>query len=267
MTDFTKNLFKSAINNGEKLVGGWSLTGSEIIAEAMGTMSYDYVVLDLEHSPAGIEDVTGLLRAVDTTGKPPVVRMAGHCPIEIKKAMDRGVMSFLFPFVESPEEAKAIVNACKYPPLGKRGFAFMTRGSLYTSKTDYIERANDEVFVGIQLETPEALDKAAEIGAVAGVDAVFIGPGDLSMAMGQPGQITHPTVRTKMEECVKKMNQLNIPVGTVSPSAEYAQWAFNAGFTYVSIANDLALIVKDGDAKVAELRNALNMSPANTARF
>ena len=265
--DFTTNLFKKSVLAGDTLIGGWSLSGSVTVAEAMGTMSYDYVVLDIEHSPAGIEDVTDLLRAVDCTGNSAVVRMASHDVIEIKKAMDRGVKSFLFPYVESVDEAKTIVSACKYPPLGNRGFAFMTRGSMYTSQTDYLSRINDEVFVGIQLETPHALSIATDIGALDGVDSVFIGPGDLSVAMGQPGQITHPDVRGAMEECVRQLNKNNIPVGTVSPSVEYTEWAVNTGFNYVSVANDLALIVKDGQAKVDAVRKTLNLPKVKTNRF
>ena len=267
MMDLTTNLFKKSVLAGDTLIGGWSLSGSATVAEAMGTMSYDYIVLDIEHSPAGVEDITDLLRAVDCTGNAPVVRMAGHDPVEIKKAMDRGVKSFLFPFVESVEEAQKIVLSCKYPPVGNRGFAFMTRGSMYTSQTDYVSRINDEVFIGIQLETPHALSIATDIGALDGVDSVFIGPGDLSVSMGRPGEITHPDVRTAMEQCVAQLNHHKIPVGTVSPSVEYTEWAVKTGFNYVSVANDLALVVKDGQAKVDAVRKALNLSKINTNRF
>ena len=265
--DLTTNLFKKSILAGDTLIGGWSLSGSATVAEAMGTMPYDYIVLDMEHSPAGIEDITHLLRAIDSTGNAPVVRMASHDPTHIKKAMDRGAKSFLFPYVQSVDEAKKIVEACKYPPVGTRGFAFMTRGSHYTSQSDYVARINDEVFIAMQLETPHALSIATDIGALDGVDAVFIGPGDLSMAMGQPGNITHPDVRSAMEHCVAKLNQNTIPVGTVSRSVEYTQWAVEAGFNFVSVANDLALIVKDGQAKIDAVRATLKLPKANTNRL
>lgn len=266
MTDFITNTFKNALLSGQKLIGGWSLSGDATVAEAMASMPYDYLVLDLEHSPAGVQDLPALLRATDGMGMATVIRMAGHCPIDIKKAMDSGAMNFLFPYVQSVQQCNALVSACKYPPMGTRGFAFMTRGSRYTSQGDYPARANNETFVGIQLETPHALSIAVDIGTLPGVDSVFIGPADLSVNMGHPGDITHREVRGAMERCVQTLNNHNIPVGTIAPTEDYAQWALQTGFNYVSISNDLALIVKGGAEKCDTVRTVMNIPPADIRR-
>lgn len=236
----TTNTFKQRLLAGRQQIGGWTLSGSATVAEAMAFIGYDYLVVDLEHSPASIHDTTPLLRAIEQTETAPVIRMPGHDPVAIKQVLDQGGMTLYFPFVESAAEAEAIVQASLYPPAGTRGFAKMHRASRYTTRTDYPEAANAQVCLIPQLETPQALERAVEIGSVSGVDAVFIGPGDLSVAMGYPGQVNHPEVRTLISQCVARCRDAGIPVGTVLPTPEDVHWAFDTGFSFVSIANDLA---------------------------
>lgn len=236
----TKNNFKQRLFNQNKLIGGWIISGSTTIAEAMAHIGYDYLVIDLEHSPTSIHDTTPLLRAIEQTPTCPIVRMPSHDAIAIKQVLDQGGLTLYFPFVESVAEAKLIVQASFYPPEGKRGFAKMHRASRYMTRENYAEEANREICLIPQLETPEALDLAVEIGSVKGIDAVFIGPGDLSAAMGLHGQVNHPDVRDLISRCVNRCNEAGIPVGTVMPSPDDAKWALEIGFDFVSIANDLA---------------------------
>lgn len=234
------NSFKQAMMTGEQQVGGWCMSGSATLAEAMSYVGYDYLVLDLEHGPSTTQDALNLLRAVEQTETRPVVRMASHDPIAIKQILDIGAQTLYFPFVESVPEAEAIVNAAWYQPHGNRGFAKMHRASHYAVCENYTDIANEQLCLIAQLESPGALDLAVDIGSVHGIDAVFIGPGDLSSAMGLPGQVNHPDVQERMAACVKQCNTHNIPIGTVVPSPENAQWALEVGFNFVSIANDLA---------------------------
>lgn len=236
----TINNFKQRLFNGDKLIGGWIISGSTTVAEAMAHIGYDYLVIDLEHSPASIHDTTPLLRSVEQTVTSPVIRMPSHDDIAIKQVLDQGGLTLYFPFVESVAEAESIVQASLYPPEGKRGFAKMHRASRYMTRDNYAEEANHEVCIIPQLETPQALEIAVEIGRVKGVDAVFIGPGDLSAALGLHGQVNHQKVRNLISQCVKRCNNANIPIGTVMPSPDDAKWALALGFNFVSIANDLA---------------------------
>ncbi|RBP81202.1 2-dehydro-3-deoxyglucarate aldolase [Marinomonas rhizomae] len=252
----TINPFKQRLLDGQKLIGGWTLSGSPTVAEAMAFLNYDYLVVDLEHSPASIHDTTPILRAVEQTPTAAVVRMPSHDPIAIKQVLDQGGMTLYFPFVESVEEAKAIVQASMYPPLGKRGFAKMHRAARYTTREDYPAAANEQVCLIPQLETVEALELAVEIGQLDGVSAVFIGPGDLSMTMGLPGQVNHPDVRAKIVACVTACNQAGIPVGTVMPTPDDAKWALEVGFSFVSIANDLANMLGQCKAHLAQMKNS-----------
>lgn len=238
-----ENAFKRRLLSGRTQIGGWCMSGSATLAEAMSVVGYDYLVLDLEHSPTTVGDALAMLRAVAQTSTLPVVRLASHDPVAVKQVMDIGAQTLCFPFVESREEAEAIVTAAMYPPRGRRGFAKMHRASRYATRGDYLETANDNACLIAQLETPSALELAPEIGAVDGIDALFIGPGDLSAAMGLAGRVSHPEVRASMETCAKRSRDAHIPIGTMMPTPEDGRWALEAGFSFVSVGTDLATLM------------------------
>ena len=263
--DFMSNRFKSALKEGKRLIGGWCLSGSATVLEALAHVPYDYLVIDLEHSPIPY-DLPALLRAADAAGIISVVRMPSHDPTVIANVLDLGANSLMFPFVDNTDQARHIVNAAKYPPEGNRGFAAMTRASRYLTISDYVGRANDELVLIAQLETPEALNQASRIATVEGIDAVFVGPSDLSIRMGVPGRLAADVVRHPMETCAAEMRRLGVAIGTVCPTPEAATWAIDAGFNYVSIANDLALMVHNAKAGLAEARKTSDTPSAGIRR-
>ena len=256
MTSMT-NMFKQRIHNQQPQIGGWCMSGSDTLAEAMSYVGYDYLVLDLEHGPSTTQDALPLLRAIEQTDTRAVVRLASHDPIAIKQILDLGGQTLYFPFVESVGQAQAIVKAAFYQPTGNRGFAKMHRASRYATRADYTDVANQNLCLIAQFESPEALDLCIDIGSVSGIDAVFIGPGDLSSAMGLPGQVNHPDVRARMTECVRQCQGNGIPIGTVMPSPQDAHWALETGFSFVSIANDLANVMDSCRAQLSELKGRL----------
>jgi 2-keto-3-deoxy-L-rhamnonate aldolase RhmA len=195
-----------------------------------------------------------LLMAADASGCPPVVRMPDQDRTRIKHALDLGANSLMFPFVQTAGEARALVDACLYPPKGSRGFARMTRASRYLADADYIHRAGDDVLVIPQLETADALGRFDEIAAVPGVGALFIGPGDLAASLGLLGQVTHPRVKEMMAECGAKAKALELPLGTVLPDAESAAWAFGVGYSFVAVGSDLGTVVNGTRKAQADLR-------------
>ena len=252
------NTFKRRLSASQQQIGGWCMSGSATIAEAMAYVGYDFIVLDLEHGPSTTQDALPQLRAVEQTDTSAVIRMASHDPTAIKQILDLGAQTLYFPFVEAADQARAIVNTAFYQPQGQRGFAKMHRASRYTTWTDYTEVANEALCLIAQLETPEALELCVEIGGVSGVSAVFIGPADLSSSMGLPGQISHPDVRAKMSACAQQCLANEIPIGTVMPSPGDAHWAFKAGFSFVSIANDLANLMNSCRTQIAALKTDNN---------
>lgn len=256
MTKTFSNAFADAMAAGKTLVGGWSLSGSATVVEAMGHIGYDYLVIDLEHSPSSIHDVRMLLMAADASGVIPVVRMADQNATSIKHALDLGANTLMFPFVETAEEAAALVKACHYPPMGTRGFCRMNRASRYLSDADYPARSVEDTFIIAQLETPEAIARSSEIGSVDGINGLFVGPGDLSVAIGKPGQIDHEKVTSLMLECAEACAKIGKPLGTVMPSPTVAAMFMKKGYSFVSIGNDMAAIVATGKAALTVLAEA-----------
>lgn len=250
------NPFKAALAEGRKLQGVWSLSGSPTVVEALGHVGADFVVLDLEHSPTSIHGMLPLLQAADASGTMVTVRMSDHNPTSIKHALDLGANTLLFPFVENAEEAADLVAACLYPPHGRRGFSKMNRACRYLADADYPTRAKDDVLVVAQLESVGAIEGAGAIAAVPGVGAVFVGPGDLSAALGMIGQTAHPRVQELMVAAAKAAHAAGKPIGTVAPDPAQAQWAFGAGYDFVSVSNDMALVVNGARKMQADLRSA-----------
>ncbi len=248
------NRFKAALAEGRTLQGAWSMCGSPTVVEALGFVGADYVVIDLEHSPTPIHGVLPLLHAAEASGTMAVVRMSDHSRTSIKHALDLGANTLMFPFVESAGEAEAIVDACLYPPHGRRGVSRMHRASRYVAYEDYGERAVDDVLIIPQLESEAAIRNTEAIAGAKGVGAVFVGPGDLAASLGLMGQLGHERVRALMAEAARRAGAVGKPCGTVMGDAESAVWAMDAGYRFVSVSNDLAALLGAARAQQSQLR-------------
>lgn len=249
------NSFKHALLNRERLVGGWFMSASPAMAEVMANAGYDFLVIDIEHSTASTHDLHALLQATAESRTSVVVRMASQDKTQIKFALDMGALSLYFPMVNTVDEAVALARACRYPPFGDRGFARMHRGSRYNTIPDYFERINQEVCVIAQLETPQAMATAMQIAAVPGIDGLFVGPGDLSVALGHGGDVTHPQVKELMAEVGSYCRRAGTPLGTVMPTPELVAWAYEVGFNFVSHASDIGLLMNGAKAGIARIHH------------
>jgi 2-keto-3-deoxy-L-rhamnonate aldolase RhmA len=167
----------------------------------------------------------------------------------------------MIPYVQNVEEARAAVDFVRYPPQGSRGIAAIQRGSRYGRFHDYGARANQEVFLIVQIETVAALDRCAEIAAVDGVDAVFFGPGDLAASMGMIGQAAHPEVTAAIEDGLKRCRPTGKFVGVLAPNDEISERHIRSGFDFISVGNDCAILFRNADAAAARFRGV-----ADTAR-
>ncbi|MGL4233480.1 MAG: HpcH/HpaI aldolase family protein [Casimicrobium sp.] len=255
------NAFKHALLQRQRLVGGWFMSGSPVMAELMANASYDFIVIDVEHSTASTHDLHRLLQAVAETKTYPVVRMASHDKTQIKFALDLGALSLYFPMVNTVDQAVEVARACRYPPFGERGFARMHRASRYNSIPDYFETANLEVCVIAQIETPEAMRNAMQIATASGIDGLFVGPGDLSVTLGHGGDVNHPQVKELMAELGGYCQRSGIPLGTVMPTPEMVAWAFSVGYNFVSHASDLGLLMNAAKTTVHQIRSLMNDVP------
>jgi 2-keto-3-deoxy-L-rhamnonate aldolase RhmA len=226
-------------------VGSWVMSASPVVAEAMGCAGFDWAVVDMEHTPLDMMEIIHLLQAIAGTPMLPITRVPWNDTVMVKRVLDAGAQTLMFPFVQTVEEAKKAVVAAKYPPKGVRGMAAMSRGSRFGTVKDYFKVANEAVSVIVQIETPEAMSRMKEIASVEGVDSVFIGPGDLSGAMGHVGNLLHPDVLALTAEGVKACHAVGKPVGTVGGTPEAVATYRAMGFDYVGCASDLGLMMRN----------------------
>ena len=237
-------------------LGTWVMSASAIVAEAVGCAGFDWGVIDMEHTPIDLMDVVHLLQATAGTPMLPVLRVPWNDTVMVKRVLDAGAKTLLFPFVQNADEAKRAVAATRYPPEGVRGMAGVSRGSRFGTVPNYFKVANQQIAVIVQLETPAAMDQLESIAAVEGVDAIFLGPADLSGAMGHVGDLTHPEVMAVMTKAVQRCHAVGRPVGTVGGTVEVVRQYREAGFDYVAIASDLGLLMRAAQTAVAALRPA-----------
>lgn len=242
-------------------VGTWIMSASPLVAEGVGHAGYDWGVVDMEHTPLDLMEIIHLLQALAGTPLVPVVRVPWNDTVTMKRVLDAGAQTLMVPFVQTADEARAAVAATRYPPDGVRGMAAMSRASRFGTTPNYLKTANAGVAVLIQLETPEAIGRLEEIASVDGVDALFIGPGDLSGAMGHPGDTQHADVLALTERAVARAKALGKPVGTVGGTPEAVARYHQMGFDYVAIASDLGFLMRAAQAGLAAVR-ALRTSAA-----
>ncbi|HEX9897922.1 MAG TPA: aldolase/citrate lyase family protein, partial [Candidatus Methylomirabilis sp.] len=175
----------------------------------------------------------------------------------IKRILDAGAYGVMIPSVNTREQAIAAVQACKYPPAGIRGIAGSPRAAGFGRDTSaYLKRANDEILVILQVETPQAIENLDAIGKVPGVDALFIGPMDLSTSMGHLGNPAHPEVQAAIATVEAKAKALGMPLGTISAGWEQAKMLYDRGYQLITLLSDVILLSKASAEALAKFREA-----------
>jgi 4-hydroxy-2-oxoheptanedioate aldolase len=243
---FQPNELKKRVSENQPSLGMWISLAEPAIAEIAGHAGYDFVIIDLEHGMADMKDAVTMLRtlaAYDTTA---MVRVPGHDADFLKRILDAGAQTLMVPMVETPDQARAIVSACRYPPQGRRGYAAPgVRASGFGKTEDYVERAADELFIALQIESVQGVENAAEIAAVDGVDMIFIGAADLSGDMGMLAQTSRPEVVEQITKCVAAVKSVGKSMGTI-PRADRSN---------IELIED-GFVVVTGSVDVGILRNA-----------
>lgn len=238
------NRFKRALAGSSLPLGTWLMSASSHAAEALGCLGFDFLVVDTEHVPIDTRDLVCLLQAIAGTPAQAVVRLAWNDAVLVKRAMDAGAQTLMFPFVQTPGEAQRAVSATRYPPQGTRGFAAMHRGSRYGTVADFAQRANDEACVVIQIETPDALQRLPDIASVDGVDAIFVGPGDLAAACGHIGDIAHADVQHRLQSAAAMCRDAGKPCGIVGADPDMVKRFVDYGYSYVAVASDMGMMMR-----------------------
>jgi 4-hydroxy-2-oxoheptanedioate aldolase len=249
------NTFRDAVSVGRPLIGIWSMLNSTNAVEGLAWSGFDWLLIDGEHAPVTLADAMAQMRTLAATPTIPVVRLAWNDSVLLKQYLDAGATTVMLPYVQHADEAVSAVRAMRYPPRGERGVAAMHRASRYGRVRDYVKRADENLYLIVQIETRQALEHLDSILAVDGVDAVFFGPGDLAASMGIPGQADHPDVTAEIEKGLARVRRTAKAAGVLAPNATIAERHTRSGFDFVSVASDCALLFGAADAAAARFRS------------
>ena len=252
------NPFTRALKQKQKQIGLWASLSNNYAAEVIASAGYDWVLLDMEHSPNSIDGVLGQLEVFASTASTAIVRPPWNDPVMVKRLLDIGAPGLLFPMVQSVEEARKAVASTRYPPRGIRGVSNATRANAFARITDYFERIEDETTVLVQIETRAALESALDIAAVDGVSGVFFGPADIGADIGQLGKPMASEVWDLILPVARALMDQGVAVGTLVSDAEFAAQLLNEGFTFVACGSDTGLLARGSDALLANVRQKLN---------
>ena len=247
------NTFKANLGKKQQL-GIWSTLGDPSVAELLLACGFDWVLIDTEHSPNELPEVVHHLRIARASGVPAVVRPSWNDAVQVKRLMDQGAQSLLFPYVQSAEEAATAVAATRFPPHGNRGVSGGSRGAGYGLWPDYFKRYADEVCVIVQIETLEALEQLEAIAKVPGVDAVFIGPADLAASMGHLGNAQHPDVQKTIDTAFARLQAVKKPSGYLTTNEVEVERRIAQGVDFVAVSTDGALISRAATGMLQRLR-------------
>ena len=246
------NPFKAALRLGPAQIGLWLSLASPYSTEICATAGFDWLLIDGEHSPNDVRSTLQALQAAAGYRSHPVVRVVQGETALIKQMLDIGAQTLLVPMVDTPEQARALVAATRYPPEGIRGVgAAAARASRWGARTDYVNEANQEVCLLVQVESTTGMDNLDAICAVEGVDGVFIGPSDLAASMGFRGQLTHPKVQATVDEAIRRITASGKAAGTLTADNALAQHYLDLGAKFVAVGIE-ANVLAQGVRRLAQ---------------
>jgi 4-hydroxy-2-oxoheptanedioate aldolase len=239
------NRFKQRLQSGEAQIGLWLGLADPYCSELAANAGFDWLLIDGEHAPNDLRGLLGQLQAVAPYPSQPVIRPVIGETALIKQLLDIGAQTLLVPMVESAEQAHQLVRAMHYPPSGVRGVgSALARASRWNSIPGYLDQADAQMCLLVQIENLEGLAKLDEIVAVDGVDGVFIGPADLSAAMGHRGNPGHPEVQAAIEDAIVRIGQAGKAAGILSADQTLARRYLELGARFVAVGVDTTVLMR-----------------------
>ena len=248
------NRLKTGLSEKRPMAGLWLSLDSPAATEIAAGSGADWLLIDMEHSQTGLDSVAHHLRAAMAGPVEAVVRVPSAEPVMVKRLLDLGARSLMFPMIDSAEDAARAVSYTRYPPDGMRGLSMTTRANGYGRNADYLKTHADDLCVIVQVETPQAVAAIPQIAAVPGVDAIFIGPADLSAAMGHLGGAQHPEPQALIDKARDMARAAGKPIGILGFGTELARGYFTRGFDFVAVAGDSWLLARQFDALIASVK-------------
>ena len=248
------NTLRAIWGRGEAVVNGWLSIPSSFSAEVMAHQGFDSLTVDMQHGVIDYQVAVTLLQAISTTPVIPLARVPWNDPARLMKILDAGVYGVICPMINTREQAEALVQACRYAPRGYRSWG-PVRASIYAG-ADYGDHANDDLIVMPMIETSEALKNLDAILSVNGVDAVYVGPSDLSLTLGFKPSLdqTEPAVVEAQLKIVEACKRHGVAAGIHNATAGYALKMIEAGYQFVTLASDSRFLAAKAAEEVAVVR-------------
>jgi len=238
-----KNTLKTALAQGRAQIGLWVALASSYSAEIAAGAGFDFILLDGEHAPNDLRSLLAQLQTAASYPVHPVVRATIGDVSLIKQLLDIGAQTLLVPLVETAEQAALLVRAMRYPPGGIRGVgSAIARSSRWSDIPDYLDTADGEMCLIVQVETKKGLDNLDAIAAVEGVDSVFIGPADLSASLGHRGQPNHPVVQAAMDDAIARIKRAGKAPGILWSEEAGVRRYLSLGCTFVAVGTDTTIL-------------------------
>ena len=254
-----KNKIKQMMSEGKSVINGWLQIPNSFSAEVMAKQGWDSLTIDMQHGVVDYPNALQMLQAISTTETTPLARVNWNEPGQIMKILDAGCYGIICPMVSNKTEAEKFVQACMYPPKGYRSFGPI-RGLMYGG-ADYGDHANEEILKIAMIETKESLDKLDEIMSTPGVDGIYIGPADLSLAIGEKPGFDKPENSKAYSEILRILEHAkknNIFAGIHNGTPEYATKMIEKGFNFVTIASDLRALSAGAKSVVDKMKGSIS---------
>jgi 2-keto-3-deoxy-L-rhamnonate aldolase RhmA len=245
--------FRSRLRNGEKLIGTMVTLAAPAVVEVLAEVGLGWLFLDAEHGPLETGELQGLLHAAGDR-IPCLVRVPAAGEVPIKKALDLGAAGVIVPQVNTPEQAQDVVRFCRYPPEGARGVGIARAHGYGLRFQQYVATANAQTAVVVQAEHIQAVENIERIVAVPGIDAVLVGPYDLSASLGRMGDIEHPSVREAIAHVTSTCRLAGIPVGIFGVTAAAIRPYIENGYTLIVAGVDTLMLGHAAKGILTELR-------------
>lgn len=237
------SVFKQKLRRGDALFGMWCAIDSTATVEAMTTTGVDWIMIDCEHGIAAAENCLPLIQAADRNDCCVFVRVPRLDPGLIARLLDSGAHGIMLPKVSTAATARALVNACRYPPQGDRGIGPHRATGYYSDFAGYLEHANERTVIVAQIEQAEAVENLNQILTVDGIDVAFVGPADLSASLGHVGDPQHLEVEEVVAQIAATCVAVGVGCGYYCGSGKEAKSRTEAGFQMVNVAQDLGTLV------------------------
>lgn len=258
------NHFKRALQEKRPQIGLWLGLCSSYSAELLAGAGFDWLLIDGEHAPNNVQTVLGQLQAVAPYPSQPVVRPPWNDAVIIKQLLDVGAQTLLIPMIQNAEQARDAVRATRYPPHGVRGVgSALARASRWNRVPDYLQQADEQMCVLVQIETREAVKNLGAILQVEGVDGVFIGPADLSADMGFAGNPQHPEVQRTIDDAIARIRAAGKAPGILMANKALAQRYLEAGALFVAVGVDTTLLARAAEALADEFKQGGAQAPSS----